>query len=342
MYRNFTIALLTAVSLIAITMMTECRVSLAQEANEAVGQQSVNVVFFGDSITEAAVGEKGYITRLDQVLNNDRANGFQLIGAGISGNKVPDLQKRLDRDVLAKNPKLVVIYIGINDVWHSLSGKGTPVDQFRDGLMDIIQRIQAYGASVILCTPSVIGERTDGGNPLDAKLDEYATISREVAAGTGVRLVDLRQLFLHELKIVNPDNEANGHLTTDGVHLNDAGNEFVQECLGDAIRSTLQGQVVRHVVLVQFKQTTTIAQMNRVRESFAALEGKIEAIKEFEGGSDISVENRNLGFTDCFVLTFENVAARDAYLVHPEHEAFKQFALQFVEKVLVVDYLAAD
>lgn len=341
MNRTYTVASLTAITLAAIAIMTECRVTLAQQVNEAVGQQSVNVVFFGDSITEAATGETGYITRLDRLLNKDRANGFQLIGAGISGHKVPDLQKRLDRDVLAKDPKLVVIYIGINDVWHSLSGKGTPVDQFRDGLVDIIQRIHAAGAGVILCTPSVIGERTDGGNELDAKLDEYASISREVAAGTGVRLVDLRQLFLRELKIINPDNDANGHLTTDGVHLNDAGNEFVQECLGDAIRSSVQGQRVRHVVLVQFKPTTTVAQMNRVRESFAALEGKIDAIGEFEGGSDISIENRNLGFTDCFVLTFENVAGRDAYLVHPEHEAFKQVALQFVETVLVVDYLAA-
>ncbi len=316
-----------------------CQSAQAHQVNETVGQQSATVVFLGDSITESAVGDNGYITRLNQVLNKDGKNGFQLIGAGISGNKVPDLQQRLDKDVLSRNPALVVIYIGINDVWHSLSGKGTPADQYRNGLVDIIRRIQEKGAQVILCTPSVIGEQTDGGNPLDAKLEEYAAISREVAAATAVRLVDLRQLFLHELKIVNPGNDPKGHLTTDGVHLNDAGNEFVQECLAGPIRSTLQGEAVRHVVLVQFKPTTNVAQMNRVRESFAALKEKIDAIVTFEGGSDISVENRNLGFTDCFVLTFADVAGRDAYLVHPEHEAFKQSAMPFVENVLVVDFL---
>ena len=44
----------------------------------------------------------------------------EMINAGISGHKVPDLQGRLDRDVLSKEPTVVFIYIGINDVWHSL------------------------------------------------------------------------------------------------------------------------------------------------------------------------------------------------------------------------------
>jgi len=47
--------------------------------------------------------------------------GVEVIGAGISGNKVPDLQRRLERDVLKKKPTVVFIYIGINDVWHGES-----------------------------------------------------------------------------------------------------------------------------------------------------------------------------------------------------------------------------
>ncbi len=46
-------------------------------------------------------------------------SGIKVIGAGISGNKVPNLEDRLDRDVLSHKPNVVVIYIGINDVWHS-------------------------------------------------------------------------------------------------------------------------------------------------------------------------------------------------------------------------------
>src|SRR6202012_5324185 len=102
--------------------------------------------------------------------------GIEVIGAGISGNKVPDLQRRLDKDVLAKKPTLVVIYIGINDVWHGETdpARGTPKEKFEAGLKDIIGKIQAAGGRVVLCTPTVIGEKKAGTNKLDARLDEYA------------------------------------------------------------------------------------------------------------------------------------------------------------------------
>lgn len=44
--------------------------------------------------------------------------GIEIIGAGVSGNKVPGLHGRVDKDVIAKEPTLVVIYIGVNGVWH--------------------------------------------------------------------------------------------------------------------------------------------------------------------------------------------------------------------------------
>jgi lysophospholipase L1-like esterase len=42
----------------------------------------------------------------------------EIVNAGISGNKVTDLGSRLDKDVIQRHPFTVVIYIGINDVWH--------------------------------------------------------------------------------------------------------------------------------------------------------------------------------------------------------------------------------
>ena len=53
----------------------------------------------------------------------------------------------------------MVIYIGINDVWHGENdpAKGTTKEKFAAGLKDIIKQIQDAGAKVILCTPSVIG-----------------------------------------------------------------------------------------------------------------------------------------------------------------------------------------
>lgn len=188
------------------------------------------IVFLGDSITQAGVGPRGYVTLIRKALADIHPDlRIEVIGAGISGNKVPDLQRRLQRDVLDRKPTLVVVYIGINDVWHGAANpaKGTSKEKYEEGLKDVIDRMTAAGARVILCTPSVIGEKADGSNGLDGRLDEYAAISRRVAKEKKLPLCDLRKAFLARLKKDNPDNKAKGVLTTDGVHLNDAGNRFV-------------------------------------------------------------------------------------------------------------------
>jgi isoamyl acetate esterase len=198
------------------------------------------IVFLGDSITAGGAGPRGYVTLIkNALLEKQKDLGIQIVGAGVSGNKVPDLQRRLDRDVLARKPSLVVIYIGINDVWHGENdpAKGTSREKFEAGLKDVIGKIQAAGARVLLCTPSVIGEKKDRGNKLDAKLDEYSALSRKVAGEMKVPLCDLRKSFQDYLEAHNPQNQESGILTTDRVHLNDAGNRFVAEamlrCLGE-------------------------------------------------------------------------------------------------------------
>ncbi len=192
------------------------------------------VVFFGDSITQAAVDSTGYITVMKTELKKkNKGADYELVGAGISGNKVPDLQARLERDVLSRNPDVVFIYIGINDVWHYShpcckdNGGGTPKDKFETGLKEVIGKIQEKGAKVILCTPSVIGEAEAGTNPQDKMLDEYAAISRKVAKETNSQLCDLRAAFQRHLKKYNKSNMAKDVLTTDGVHLNAKGNQLV-------------------------------------------------------------------------------------------------------------------
>src|SRR5574343_1362870 len=93
-------------------------------------QKKNHVVFFGDSITQAGVQAGGYITVLGDLLKQKgMSDQFQLTGSGIGGNKVYDLYLRLEDDVLSKNPDVVVIYIGVNDVWHKQShGTGTDYD----------------------------------------------------------------------------------------------------------------------------------------------------------------------------------------------------------------------
>src|SRR5262249_16573334 len=122
-------------------------------------QKGERIVFLGDSITAAGAGKMGYITFIKQALEDRHKDlNAACLGAGIGGNKVPDLQKRAERAVLARKPTLVVIYIGINDVWHGERdpARGTPKDRFAAGLKEVIGKITAAGARVVLCTPSVI------------------------------------------------------------------------------------------------------------------------------------------------------------------------------------------
>jgi hypothetical protein len=101
---------------------------------------------------------------------------------------------------------------------------------------------------------------------------------------------------------------------------------------------TPNDQLLRHVVLFQFKADVTPAQVQEVVDAFAALPKKIDAIREFEWGTDVSVENKAQGFTHGFVVTFRSKEDRDEYLPHPEHKKFVQLVGPRIENVLVFDY----
>ena len=191
--------------------------------------QKKKVIFFGDSITHAGVAPHGYITLLQQMLAKEgKDNAFDLIGAGIGGNKVYDLYFRLEDDVLSKKPDIVFIYIGINDVWHKKSsGTGTDPDKFERFYNKIIDKLQAAGAKVIICTLTVIGKKKNFVNELDGDLNKYAAIIRNIAKNKNTGLIDLHKAMIEYIDAHNPEDKAKDVLTVDGVHMNDAGNEFL-------------------------------------------------------------------------------------------------------------------
>ena len=195
------------------------------------------VVFFGDSITEAAVRPGGYIVKIGDMLSaGGKSADYDLIGAGISGNKVYDLFLRLEKDVLSKKPDVVVIYVGVNDVWHKRSfGTGTDADKFGAFYEALIVKMREAGITPILCTPACIGEKTDCSNTQDGELNQYSQIIRELASTYKCALCDLRTAFLNYNAEHNPDNKDKGILTTDGVHLNDAGNQLVAQMIREKI-----------------------------------------------------------------------------------------------------------
>ena len=123
---------------ILMTMATLMAMGASATAELKDGE---TIVFLGDSITQQGAGPTGYVTVFREAIEKARPNsGIKVIGAGIGGHKVPDLEARLDKDVLSHKPNVVVIYIGINDVWHSKNGRGTSVEKYEAGLRSLIKR----------------------------------------------------------------------------------------------------------------------------------------------------------------------------------------------------------
>jgi len=96
--------------------------------------------------------------------------------------------------------------------------------------------------------------------------------------------------------------------------------------------------LLRHVVLFQFKESTTPEQIADIENAFRALPSQIDAIYSFEWGTNVSVEGIARGFTHCFFLTFRSEEDRAIYLPHPAHRAFGALLGPHKEQVLVLDY----
>jgi isoamyl acetate esterase len=189
------------------------------------------IIFFGDSLTSLAGDEqpkehvtKGYVRIVRETLPQkypDRNVEVDWVATG--GHTVPDLLKRVDADVIAKKPTIVVIQIGCNDA------RRLPKETFKTSLEGLIDKLQKADIQVVQCTLTSVGEKHDGTNKDDPKLDEFAQVEREVAKAKNVPLNDLRKAFVAHWKKNNPDNKPSGILTYDGNHFNQRGMDFVAE-----------------------------------------------------------------------------------------------------------------
>src|SRR5688572_24309150 len=189
------------------------------------------IIFFGDSLTSLAGQEapkdrvsKGYVRIVRETLMSTHADKqIEVDWVATGGHTVPNLLARVDKDVIDKKPTIVVIQIGCNDA------RRIPVETFRTSLEQLIDKLQQAGIQVVQCTLTSVGEKHDGSNQHDAKLEEFAEVEREVARAKNVPLNDLRKAFVAHWKEHNAANNPNGVLTYDGNHFNQAGHDFVAE-----------------------------------------------------------------------------------------------------------------
>lgn len=115
----------------------------------------------------------------------------------------------------------------------------------------------------------------------------------------------------------------------------ESNNESIDETKSDL---NMNAELLRHVVLIKFKEGSSQEDIAKVEEAFSSLEDKIPEIKDYEWGINNSPEGINKGFTHCFFVTFETEADREVYLPHPDHKAFVEVLSPHMEDVLVIDY----
>jgi acyl-CoA thioesterase-1 len=174
----------------------------------AVDPSVTTIVFLGDSITHGhrLPQEAAFPHRLGQAL------GVRAVNAGISGDTTDGGLARIDRDVLAHQPRLVVVELGVNDAFGQRSRDGTVAN-----LRAITRRVRAQGAAVVLLHTSIPGVAGDG----------YRRDLREIAKAEGATVVE------DFLSGVVPAH------TYDGLHPDEQGQAMLAERLLPILRQAL-------------------------------------------------------------------------------------------------------
>ena len=143
------------------------------------------IVFLGNSITYAG----SYITDIEAYFITHYPNKeYQFINMGLPSETVsglsepghadgkfprPDLHERLERVLALTKPDLVFICYGMND------GIYLPLDaerfqKFKDGLIDVHNKVAQTGARIIHLTPPYYDELKGKNRGYEATLDKYA------------------------------------------------------------------------------------------------------------------------------------------------------------------------
>lgn len=191
-------------------------------------EKGKRIVFIGDSITDSGRREDpnqigtGYVRIIhDYLIVTYPDKKLDILNKGISGDRVTDLAFRWGTDVIELDPDIISISIGINEVWRQLDQ--TVLDQvYPDKFEEIYDNLltqvkEKTTAQVILMEPTVIEEHIQSeGNK---KLIPYVEIVHKLAVKYQAMVVPTHKEFIDYLK-----KTSKYKLTTDGVHMNTAGN----------------------------------------------------------------------------------------------------------------------
>ncbi|MEG4115248.1 MULTISPECIES: SGNH/GDSL hydrolase family protein [unclassified Microcoleus] len=198
------------------------------------------IVIVGDSITEAGKYPGGYVWLLQRYLNAlypDRT--IEIVNAGIGGNKSTDMQARFQKDAIDQKPGLVMINVGVNDVWNAFFdfpnnqfypegnwSAGVQVAEYREKITQMVLAAKAAGIRVVLLSPTLIGESIDG--PENRRLQQYVAAMREIALENQCLFIDLNTPFREVIGTYQKHaGKTLNLLAADGVHPNPSGYQIM-------------------------------------------------------------------------------------------------------------------
>jgi lysophospholipase L1-like esterase len=216
------------------------------------------IILFGDSTTAHRPGavEKVASVRLDEALQSI-GSSLSVANAGVGGNTTRDALARLERDVLAHRPRVVVIGFGINDaavdVWKkpAVTEPRILLADYKTNLRSLVNSVRERGAAVIFVTPNPVRwtsllrdrygrppYRPEEDDGFDAPvLESYRVAMHEMAAELQIPLVDLPAVWGAHLAENGGEVDA---LLLDGMHPNDAGHAVTAAALLPAVRGVLR------------------------------------------------------------------------------------------------------
>jgi lysophospholipase L1-like esterase len=183
--------------------------------------EPTRIVGFGDSITGTyyhSGGLRGWFELTGVALERHFPKArVDLVNAGISGNTTKVGLARIDRDVVSKQPHLVVVMFGMNDV------VATPLDEFAANTRAIVEKCRGVGAAVVLCTPNTV---VDNPARSIAKLAALSQRVRDLARELGVEVADC---FADTEALRTGDDAAWRVTLSDAIHPNLHGHAHMAE-----------------------------------------------------------------------------------------------------------------
>lgn len=199
------------------------------------------ILFQGDSITDTSRDRErqemvndpamlglGYVRFASSRILCDMADrDIKILNRGISGNRVGSLMERWQKDCIDLKPDILSILIGVNDFWHTLSGKfkGTP-EEYIEGYRELISltKKKLPNTRIIIGEPFTIA----GGTAIDpvkwSEFAKYQEAARVIAKEFGLTFIPYQQIFDDAAK--KGDNMVWG---VDGVHPSMAGMQLMAD-----------------------------------------------------------------------------------------------------------------